>query len=36
MLRVDGTAPIFEIVSQDGSVVELPAEAPATDEPGLD
>jgi len=34
--KVSGAAPIFELVDQDGSVVELPAEAPAADEPGQD
>jgi hypothetical protein len=30
--KVSGTTPSFELVDQDGSIVELPAEAPAADE----
>jgi len=30
--KVSGTAPNFQLVDEDGSIVELPADAPAADE----
>jgi hypothetical protein len=33
--RVNGAALVFELVNQDGNVIELPVDAPASDELGI-